>query len=86
MRMTWLFPAFFSALLLCPAAKADSAQKPMTLDDYRTKAALPAICAQVGGTIVYGTNAHECKLPTVTTKVPSSANTASHALPVTVNH
>ena len=89
MRHCWPLLAFSLALLLCPSAQAqatDQPQQALSLRDYRVKAALPAVCSQLGGTIVYGTNAHDCKLPTVTSKIPSSGSAAGHALPMTVRH
>lgn len=84
MRTFWSLLAFSFALLPCSSVKADSA---LTLNDYRLKASLlPAVCAQVGGTINYATHANDCKLPTVTSRVPSAATTPTKALPITIKH
>jgi hypothetical protein len=84
MRACWPLLAFSLLLLSCPAAQADSPQQPLKLEHYRLKAALPAICSQVGGTLGYGTHANQCQLPTATSKIPSAATTAIRALPITV--
>jgi cytochrome c oxidase assembly factor CtaG len=84
MRAFWLFLAFSLVLAFCPAAQADT--QALTLNDYRQKALVPAACLQVGGTIIYATHTSTCKLPTITSKIPSSALTATRALPVTTKH
>jgi hypothetical protein len=72
--------------LPCATAHADSVQQPLSLQTYRVKAALPAICTQVGGTILYGSHAQQCKLPTATSKIPQATAAARHALPVSIRH
>lgn len=84
MRAFWTLLAFSLVLAFCPAAQADS--QALTLNDYRNMAILPAECTQVGGTVVYATHGTTCKLPTITSKIPSAAITASRALPVTTRH
>jgi len=84
MRAFRLLLAFSLVLAFCPAAQADS--QALTLNDYRQKALVPAACLQVGGTVVYAAHTSTCKLPTITAKTPSSALTATRALPLTTKH
>jgi hypothetical protein len=86
MRPLLALLAFSWVFLLGPSVQADASQEPLKLDSYRLKALLPAICSQIGGTIVYGAHTHDCKLPTVSSKIPSSSATTGRALPVSVGH
>jgi hypothetical protein len=81
MRAFWPLLAFSLVLSVGTAAQADS--QPLKLDDYRLKALLPAVCSQYGGTINYATRGNDCKLPTVTSKIPTATTTSSRALPIT---
>ncbi|MDR3440979.1 hypothetical protein [Telmatospirillum sp.] len=60
-----------------------AADQPMTLDSYRVKAALPAICNQIGGKLTYGVNSVQCQPTQVTAKKPTSATSVGRPDPVT---
>lgn len=86
MRFHWPILVLCLSLPLCPAALADSSG--MSLQNYRAKAtySVPAACIQAGGTVDYSTPTPGCKLPTLSTRVPSSTTTPSRALPLTTKH
>ncbi len=88
MRMFTPVAAMTALILSCGTAFADSAptQQPMSLDAYRLKAALPPICAQIGGKIVYGVHATQCEPPQVTNKTPTESNTIGRAAPISARH
>jgi cytochrome c oxidase assembly factor CtaG len=86
MRIRWSLLAFCLVMPLCSPVKADTKPQPLSLKDYRAKATLPAACSQVGGTLVYGGMTPDCKLLTVTSKVPSASTTPGRAIPITAKH
>ncbi|MTJ82957.1 MAG: hypothetical protein F8N37_18390 [Telmatospirillum sp.] len=71
------------AVLSGPAVADESPQQPMSLDAYRAKAALPAVCNQIGGKLIYTGQTTVCQPPQMTSKTPSSNMGTGRPLPIT---